>query len=152
MASLPTPAHSNRFDEETAMPYVRITAAGEPLTPRQVAALQGGTTTLLHRLLGKRAAVTVVTVLDAAAERWAVAGDALPPGARCAQVDAFITAGSNGGEQVAGFIAAVHGLLSEVLGDLAAPAYVMVHELAADQWGYDGRSQAQRRAAPAVVL
>ena len=134
------------------MPYVRITAAGEPLTPRQIAALQGGTTTLLNRLLGKREAVTVVTVLDTAAERWAVAGDALPPGARCAQVDAFVTAGTNRGEEVAAFIAALHELLSEVLGDLAAPAYVMVHELAADQWGYDGRSQALRRAASAAVL
>jgi 4-oxalocrotonate tautomerase len=130
------------------MPFVRITAAVETLAPAQVEALQAQTTALLDRCLGKRREVTVVAVQASQPSSWAVDGRTLADGAICAQVDIAITAGTNKAEEKASFLAAMHRLLVDVLGEPAAPVYLMIHEIAAGHWGYDGRTQASRR--PAV--
>ena len=132
--------------EEKQMPFVRISTGGDALTPRQIETLQQQTTDLLHQLLRKRKEVTVVTVQQSPSPIWAAGGRPLAPSMTCAQVDVVITAGTNTDEEKATFIAAMHRLLCEVLGEPSAPVYLMVHELSAAQWGYAGRTQASRRA------
>jgi 4-oxalocrotonate tautomerase len=129
------------------MPLVRIALAGTDPTPAQVAELQRRMTALMADQLGKQAGLTVVTLQCQPAANWSVGG-VDPAGAEAlAHVEAFITAGTNTAAQKAAFIRAAHDTLATVLGPLASPTYVLVQELPAGDWGYDGATQAARRAA-----
>jgi 4-oxalocrotonate tautomerase len=128
------------------MPFVRISLAGQPATPAQVAELQRHATALMAQVLGKRADLTVVAVEQQPAAHWSVGGaapaDLRPP---LAQLEALITAGTNNAAEKAAFIRAAHDMLGTVLGPLASPVYVALRELPAGDWGYDGATQAARR-------
>lgn len=125
------------------MPFVRIAFGGLAPAPATTAALQRQTTELLAGMLGKRPEVTVVAVESAPTGSWSAGGQ---PAGPLAYMEAFITAGSNSAGEKAAFIAAADRLLRATLGDGASPVYVAVHELPAGDWGYDGVSQAARRA------
>lgn len=129
------------------MPLIRIALAGTEPTPAQVAELQRRMTALMADLLGKQAGLTVVAVQQQPATGWSVGGVAPVGTAALAHVEAFITAGTNSAAQKAAFIRAAHGALATVLGPLASPTYVLVQELPAGDWGYDGATQAARRVA-----
>lgn len=129
------------------MPLVRIALGGTDPTPAQVAELQRRMTALMADLLDKQAGLTVVTVERQPAASWSVGGVAAADTAALAHVEAFITAGTNSAAQKAAFIRAAHGALATVLGPLASPTYVLVQELPAGDWGYDGATQAARRVA-----
>lgn len=129
------------------MPFVRIALAGPQPTAPQVAELQRRATALMAQVLGKQADLTVVAVERQPGAAWSLGGTAPAEGATAAQLQAFITAGTNSAAQKADFVRAAHALLAAVLAPLAAPTYVMVQELPAGDWGYDGATQASRRTA-----
>lgn len=129
------------------MPFVRIALAGLDSTPAQVAELQRRATALMAQVLGKRAELTVVAVEQQPASNWSVGGTALRDGCVLAQVQAFVTAGTNSTAEKAAFIRAAHDMLATVLGSLASPVYVVVQDVPAGDWGYDGATQASRRTA-----
>lgn len=56
------------------MPYVNIKITREAATPAQKAALIGGVTDLLQRVLGKNPATTVVTIDEVDTENWGIGG------------------------------------------------------------------------------
>lgn len=56
------------------MPYVNIRITRESATPEQKAALIGGVTDLLQRVLGKNPATTVVTIDEVEFENWGIGG------------------------------------------------------------------------------
>jgi 4-oxalocrotonate tautomerase len=56
------------------MPYVNIKITREGATPAQKAALIGGVTDLLQRVLGKNPATTVVTIDEVDTENWGIGG------------------------------------------------------------------------------
>lgn len=124
------------------MPYVRITVAAA-LESGQVARLQRGTTELMARLLGKREDLTVVSVAQEDKGNWSVGGS--PAEGTMVQLQAFITDGTNTVEEKEAFIAAAYALLTQVVGASIGPLYVIVSEVPAANWGYDGLSQLARR-------
>jgi 4-oxalocrotonate tautomerase len=66
-------------------------------------------------------------------------------------LDMKVTEGTNTPEEKARFIAAAAQLLKDVLGpELPTATYVVVHEVPADSWGYDGLTQDYRRGAAAT--
>jgi 4-oxalocrotonate tautomerase len=129
------------------MPFIRISLAGKSLPAERIAHLQNGTTDLMARILGKRREVVVVAVEANPAPNWSVNGEPLAETATLAQMEAFITAGTNTGEEKAAFIRAAHGLLASVLGAEATPIYVQVQEIPGSDWGYGGETQAARKLA-----
>jgi 4-oxalocrotonate tautomerase len=66
-------------------------------------------------------------------------------GQSTAQLQIQITAGTNTAAEKAAFIAAAFEELGTLLGGLHPASYVVVDEIAADAWGYGGRTQAARR-------
>lgn len=124
------------------MPYVRISIAAR-LDAGQVVRLQRSTTELMARLLGKNPDLTVVSVSQEDPMGWSVGGMAIQ--GHLAQLQAVVTEGTNTLEEKAAFISAARTLLIQVLGDLAGPLYVVVDEVPAANWGYDGVSQLARR-------
>ena len=124
------------------MPFVRITVSGPALAPEQVSLLHTKMTELMASILGKRADLTSVLVEQVAIAGWAIGGT---PVRLAVHVDATITAGTNSPEQRAHFIDKAMRLLTSVLGSELNPAtYIVVNEVPANAWGYDGRTQESR--------
>jgi 4-oxalocrotonate tautomerase len=128
------------------MPIVRITYAGEALAPERISHLHDEVTNLMSSVLDKKAQLTSVLVEQVAIVGWAIGG-AQP--AVAVHVDATITAGTNSAEEKARFIDGAMTLLRSVFGEELSPAtYVVVSEVPAQSWGYDGRTQESRRVSP----
>ncbi len=123
------------------MPFLRLTLAPRP-SQSVASALAEGLTTLTAERLGKKAPLTSVLV-ESAYGVWTIGGIAH---ATAAHLEATITAGTNTETEKAGFIADAMALLRGHLPGLHAATYVTVREVAASDWGYDGRTQAARRA------
>lgn len=129
------------------MPFIRISLAGKSPSAQQVAHLQAETTKLMAEILGKRPDVTVVAVESGSASNWTVGGEALKEAQVLAQMEAFITAGTNTEQEKADFIACAYQMLATALGSACTPIYVVIIEVNATNWGYDGQTQAARKLA-----
>ena len=123
------------------MPFLRLTIHPLP-SAEDCARLAGRLTALMADALGKRADLTSVLVEAPGPGLWTIGGTAATS---TAVLVAHVTAGTNSAEQKDAFIAAAHAALLEAVPALAPVAYVMVRELPADAWGYDGRTQAARQ-------
>jgi 4-oxalocrotonate tautomerase len=129
------------------MPFINVKVVGPELESNQTAALQQGITSLMAEVLNKQAELTAVLVEQVERGSWAIGGNVA---GYAAHVDATVSEGTNTPEQKARFIAAVNALLRKVLGPgLSAIAYVVVHDVPKDSWGYDGLTQADRAKARA---
>ena len=125
------------------MPLIKITLTGPQAAPATIQQLQQETTRLMASILHKEAALTVVSVSQLPAGACSANGQAVTT---CASLLALITAGTNGAAEKAAFIFAAKRLLTVTFGPSDAPLYVALHELPADSWGYDGQTQAARKA------
>ena len=125
------------------MPLIHITLAGPSAAPRTIQYLQQETTRLMQTILHKEAALTVVSVTQLPEAAFSANGQAVVGGA---SMQALITAGTNSAREKADFIFAANKLLTATGSCSAAPTYVALHELPAESWGYDGETQAARKA------
>jgi 4-oxalocrotonate tautomerase len=116
--------------------------------PERYAQLGRALTAITADLLGKRAAVTAVTIQDLPTAQWFVGGREV--GQPTAMLEVSITQGSNTRAQKEAFVRAAFDELERQLacgGALTDASYVIVRELPADNWGYGGRTQQERRLA-----
>ena len=125
------------------MPLIQITLAGPQAAPATIQQLQQESTRLMASILRKEAALTVVSVTQLPEGACSANGQAV---ATSASLQALITAGTNSAAEKAAFIFAAKMLLTATFGPSDAPLYVALHELPADSWGYDGQTQAARKA------
>lgn len=126
------------------MPFldVRISLGSTPDGASEIAV---ELTRLTADLLGKRREVTAVAIDWLPAEQWFIGGEALAgTGRRSFFLKIEITTGTNTKDQKAAFVAAVFAAMERLLGPLAPASYVVVQEVAADAWGYAGRTQEYR--------
>lgn len=124
------------------MPFIRITLGAE-LPPEQRDTLARRATDLIVDILGKRRAVTAVLIETATDASWLIGGQPAPRSPCHCEI--AITAGSNTPAEIARMIAATSALLGETLAGTPEASYVVIRELPAGHWGYDGRTQAARR-------
>jgi 4-oxalocrotonate tautomerase len=128
---------------EQSMPFIRITALGPTLAPEQISRLGDEMTDLMSAVLGKKPELTSVLVEQPTTAGWAIGRVAARV---AAHVNATITAGTNSVEEKARFIEQAMNLLKSVFGpDLSPATYVVVSEVPAESWGYDGKTQQSRR-------
>ncbi len=124
------------------MPFVNIKIAGPTLAPDQVQRLQREATRLMAEVMRKKHDLTAVLVEQVDGAGWTVGA---VPVQVAAHLDVKVTAGTNTAAEKRRFVAEAMGLLRSVIGPALHPVcYVVVHEVAADAWGYDGRTQADR--------
>lgn len=124
------------------MPFARLTY--HPPHPDRELDLARALTDLIATDLAKRHDLTSVRIEAMPAQTWTIGGE---PQAAAAHLEVFVTAGTNTVEQKRRFQENAMALLRAEWPDLPATTYVVVHELPATDWGYDGRSQADRAAA-----
>jgi 4-oxalocrotonate tautomerase len=126
------------------MPFARLTLAPTP-SQDQVVRLHTDLTALIASLLRKRHDLTSVLVETPGLSAWSI--DALARGA-AAHLEVFVTAGTNTEAEKREFIRSAMAAVRNVLPGLAEATYVVVHELAGTDWGYDGQTQTDRAAKP----
>jgi 4-oxalocrotonate tautomerase len=126
------------------MPFIHVQLAAARGVEIDTAALAQALTALAASQLRKNAELTAVRIEPVDASQWFIGNRSI--GARStAHVQIQITAGTNSPDEKAHFIAAVHDEIAAHVGDLHPTSYVVVEEIAADGWGYGGRTQAARR-------
>ncbi|MDQ8023990.1 MAG: tautomerase family protein [Moraxellaceae bacterium] len=127
------------------MPYLTIRHTAE-LSDDTRDALIYELTALTARVLRKQDALTAVSIENIPRNHWAVGGRSLAEqGQHTAYLDIKVTAGTNTVDEKAAFVAQAHALLTRALGPLHLASYVVISEVPAEDWGYDGRTQAARR-------
>jgi len=125
------------------MPYVQVRFAAPDLLPATERVIAEQATNLMAEVMGKRAEVTVIEIVRCDPARWFAAGR--PVAGPAAYADIKITRGTNTEAQKAALLADFYTMLGRALGPLAAPNYVVIHEVAGTDWGYDGLPQAGRK-------
>ncbi|MCW5698788.1 MAG: tautomerase family protein [Rhodospirillales bacterium] len=129
------------------MPYINIAVAGAPLTKAQKQSLFDETTDLMAKVMGKNPTLTSVRIDEYPPENWAIGKTPVSPrNETAAHMDIKITAGTNTEDEKATMIESAMTMLKRVVDAVPVATYVIVHELDAGSWGYDGRTQADRTA------
>ena len=123
------------------MPYLNIKIAAQPSdeTSRRVATLL---TELTSRILGKKAEVTAVSVEFVEPKRWFIGTVPLDHRQVASYyLDIKITEGTNTKNEKAEYVQEVFAGMEGIIGEVAPASYILLLELPADAWGYQGRTQ-----------
>ncbi len=135
-----------RIHRRRDVPYINIRLGGK-LANEQREQLFETTTSLMNTVMGKRREVTVVHVQESEPQQWSTnaiqltANDPIS-----AYVDVKVTDGTNTAEEKSEMIAQTVKMLQDVVGTIQEACYVVIDEIAAESWGYDGKTQAARTA------
>lgn len=128
------------------MPYINI-RVGTTLNSVQRDKLYQNTTFFMNTIMGKRREVTVVHIQEDAPHQWstnAIAIKAKDP--ISAYVDIKVTEGTNTLEEKSKMLSETVKMLQEVVGTIQEACYVVVDDIPANSWGYNGKTQAARAA------
>ena len=127
------------------MPFINIAVSNGRLSTAQKQRLFHETTRLMAEVMNKNPALTAVRIDEHPAENWAIGGDAVSAGeSHGVHMDIKVTAGTNTDEEKAEMIGLAMKMLTEVVGPTPEASYVVIHDLDAGAWGYDGRTQRAR--------
>lgn len=126
------------------MPYINIRVSSR-LNSEQTSRIQSRTTDLMDKVMGKRREVTVVHIDESVPGLWAVDGKGLKEDTPVAvYVDIKVTQGTNSAEEKALMMAQTVAMLKEEIGAIQEASYVLIDDIPANSWGYNGLSQAER--------
>lgn len=126
------------------MPYLHLRLSTQP-SPDDAARIASVLTDLTAEVLGKKRELTAVTIESIVPQRWTIGGVPLSDQpVRSFHLDVAVSAGTNSQDEMAEYIARAYAALDAFVGPLASASYVAIQELAADAWGYQGRTQAHR--------
>lgn len=123
------------------MPYLNLKISKKLPTSTQEF-LAAELTRLMAEILHKEPTLTAITIEELEQSHWFINGELQTIGAH---LSINITQNTNTALQKAEMLTAAAQLLNETLGQLPSATYVIIHELPADTWGYDGLSQAARK-------
>jgi len=126
------------------MPYLYIRVAA-PEKPQLAERIASNLQSITARVLGKREAVTSISIDFAPAAPWFVGGASVAE----QQLSTFylnikITEGTNTKDQKAAYVEQVFAAMQSLLGPLAPAAYIVIDDVRADAWGFDGQTQEYR--------
>ncbi|NQZ32400.1 MAG: tautomerase family protein [Oceanospirillaceae bacterium] len=128
------------------MPYINI-RLNTKLDSNQKSQLSIKTTDLMNTIMGKRREVTVVHIQEDAPEQWAINSLTLnSENPTAAYVDIKVTQNTNTPVEKAAMLAQTIMMLQEVVGALQEACYVVITDVPANSWGYNGKTQAARAA------
>ena len=121
------------------MPYINIklnAKESDELREKIANIVLENTTTILN----KKADVTSVLVEFVTQNSWSVGGK------NCVTfyLDIKITKGTNTKEQKANYIKKCYNDFQELLGEITPASYIVIDEIDADSWGFEGLTQEYR--------
>jgi len=126
------------------MPYLNLRLSDEPSVEVVDRAI-GLLTDLTVEMLGKKRELVSVEIDTANRGRWAIGGRLLGASAsRTFYLDIKVTEGTNTKREKADYLARVWSGLENLLGAVDPASYIVIDEVRADAWGYQGRTQEYR--------
>ena len=127
------------------MPFINIAVTGKSLSNAQKQQLFDQTTHLMNNVMGKNPILTSVRIDEYPASNWAVDRRTMEARSETAvHMDIKVTAGTNSDEQKAEMIRQSMSMLKDVIGSLPEASYIVIYELGAESWGYNGQTQYAR--------
>lgn len=126
------------------MPILNVKIRTTP-SPQLSSRIAAALTDLTVEILGKKRELTAVAIEYVAPTEWFIAGAALAdPSFATFHLDIKVTEGTNTKDEKALYIDRVFAAVEGIIGDLAPASYVVVHDVRADSWGYQGQTQERR--------
>ncbi len=126
------------------MPYLnlKLTISQSAETSAAMAELL---TDLTTTVLNKKRALTSVAVEYINAEHWFLGAESIAsqPTATC-YLEVKITEGTNSKDEKAAYVEKVFAGIEANIGPLHPASYIVLHEVRADAWGYQGATQESR--------
>jgi 4-oxalocrotonate tautomerase len=123
------------------MPYLNLKLSTSPsaaLRAQAVAVL----TDLTAAILGKKRELTAIVVEHVAPGDWSIGARTLADlGQASFYLDIKITEGTNTKAEKARYVAEVFRALEGLLGAIHPASYIVVADVRADSWGYQGATQ-----------
>ena len=105
-------------------------------------------TTLMKRtseLLGKKSEVTSIAVDFVAPNLWFVGGARMSDqNAVTFYLDIKVTDGTNTKAEKAEYVKKVFSDFETILGPITPASYIVIHDIRADSWGFQGKTQEHR--------
>lgn len=127
------------------MPFINISISGVPLTKSQKQNLFNETTRLMEEVMNKNPDLTSVRIDQFKTEDWAIAKELVQTqGKTAVHMDIKVTKGTNTDREKAEMIKSAMNMLKAVVGTTPEASYIIIHELDATTWGYNGMTQATR--------
>lgn len=124
------------------MPFARLTLSQAP-DAEAAKLLAADLSRLIAADLGKRHELTSVLIETPGNACWTIGSQ---PQATAAHLEVCVTAGTNSAAEKQSFIRNAMHLLRRDMPALAAATYIVIRELPGSDWGYDGKTQADRAA------
>ncbi len=126
------------------MPYINI-RLGRNLDQEQRNLLYEKTTSLMNTVMRKRPEVAVVHIQESESQQWSVNSTSIAAkDPVAAYVDIKVTDGTNSPSEKAEMISQTVKMLQDVVGIIQEACYVVIDDIPADSWGYNGKTQAER--------
>ena len=123
------------------MPYLNLKLCGEP-SQETAGLIAKCLTDLTTEILKKKRELTAIVVEIVAPSRWYIAGASLKEQSlRSFYLDIKVTEGTNTKDEKARYALRVFAGIEAIVGTLAPASYVVIHEVRADAWGYQGQTQ-----------
>jgi 4-oxalocrotonate tautomerase len=126
------------------MPYLNVRIAQQEsagVADQVVSALMKRTA----EILGKKPEVTSIEIDFISPDRWFVGHVRISDqDATTFYLDIKITEGTNTKQQKAEYIKAVFADFESILGGVTPASYIVIHDVSADSWGFEGKTQEYR--------
>lgn len=99
-------------------------------------------TDLTAEVLKKKRELTAVVFEYVEPEQWYIGGAPLAVQSLCSfYLDIKVTEGTNTKDEKALYVSRVFAAIEKIVGPLAPPSYIVIHEVRADSWGFKGQTQ-----------
>lgn len=126
------------------MPYLNVRIAmkeSSAIAEKVVSILMTHTA----EILGKKSEVTSIAIDFVSPELWFVGGSRLGTDrAVTFYLDIKVTEGTNTKAEKADYVKKVFADLDAILGPITPASYIVIHDVRADSWGFQGRTQEHR--------
>lgn len=123
------------------MPYLNCKLCVPP-SQEVTAKIASVLTDLTAEVLKKKRELTAVAVEYVAPEQWYIGGTSLADQTlRSFYLDIKVTEGTNTKDEKALYVSRVFAAVEAIVGAVAPASYIVIHEVRADSWGYQGETQ-----------
>ncbi|AOX61060.1 hypothetical protein BIZ42_01945 [Stenotrophomonas sp. LM091] len=126
------------------MPYLSFHVSADT-SQKQSDQVASVLTELTATVLGKKRELTAVEINATSPKGWYIGGMSLAGQELVTfYLDIKVTEGTNTKNEKSQYVRQVFEAVTEIFGPLAPASYVVIHEVHADAWGYEGRTQEYR--------
>lgn len=123
------------------MPIITISLSTAPDAARS-SRIASAVSALTAQHLKKDPRVTAVAIQHIAPDHWFAGGPSLAAqGLNSFWLDIKVVDGTNTKSELADYLAAIYAMMGVELGDLHPESYILVHEVPAAAYGFEGKTQ-----------